>query len=82
MLNKAAARIGFEGQHRLRFIKNLPSAFSNPDIVAANLAHAVSLGRVTSSFDNSQFPNFLVSRIGLVPKKHSENEHQCLCFKG
>ncbi len=63
--------IGFHGQRAPRFSKNLPTAFVNPDIVSANLATEVSLGRTAGPFDTPPFQNFQVSPIGLVPKKDS-----------
>ena len=65
------ARIGFQGQRAPRFSKNLPTAHADPTTVSSNLATEVSLGRVAGPFDNPPFPNFQVSPIGLVPKKHS-----------
>ena len=65
------ARIGFQGQRAPRFSKNLHTAHADPTIVSSNLATEVSLGRVAGPFDNPPFPNFQVSPIGLVPKKHS-----------
>jgi hypothetical protein len=65
------AHIGFEGKRAPRFSKNLPTALAQPDIISSNLAHEISLGRVAGPFDNPPFPNFQVSPIGLVPKKHS-----------
>jgi hypothetical protein len=49
----------------------LPTALTQPNIVTANLAHEISLGRVAGPFETPPFPNFQVSPIGLVPKKNS-----------
>ncbi len=68
---RCGAHIGFEGERAPRFSKNLPTALAQPDIISSNLAHETSLGRVAGPFDNPPFPNFQVSPIGLVPKKHS-----------
>jgi hypothetical protein len=65
------ARIGFQGKRVQRFSKNLPTALADPTVVSSNLATEVSLGRVAGPFDTPPFPNFQVSPIGLVPKKHS-----------
>ena len=69
---KHGAEIGYTGPRVPRFSRNLPTALAQPEIVAANLANEVSLGRVAGPFPNPPFPNFQVSPIGLVPKKHSE----------
>jgi hypothetical protein len=63
------ARIGFWGQRSARFSKNLPTAFEKPDVVSANLAKEVLLGRTAGPFNTPPFPNFQVSPIGLYPKR-------------
>ena len=68
---KYGAHIGFQGKRSARFSKNLPTAFENPDIISANLAKEVSLGRTAGPFDTPPFSNLQVSPIGLVPKKNS-----------
>lgn len=68
---RRGAHIGFEGERKPRFSKNLPTALAHPDIISSNLAHEISLGRVAGPFNNPPFANFQVSPIGLVPKKHS-----------
>ncbi|KAL9954485.1 hypothetical protein ACROYT_G042033 [Oculina patagonica] len=65
------ACIGYTGPRVPRFCKNLPTALAQPDIVTSNLAKEVALGRIAGPYDNPPFPNFQVSPIGLVPKKHS-----------
>jgi hypothetical protein len=62
--------IGFQGKHAPRFLKNLPTAFANPEIVSSNLATEVSLGCMAGPFDSLPFQNFQVSPIDLVPKKN------------
>ena len=65
------ADVGYKGPRRATFSKNLPTATAQPEIVSANLEKEVALGRVAGPFANPPFPNFHVSPIGLVPKKHS-----------
>lgn len=65
------ACIGYTGPRVPRFCKNLPTALAQPDIVTSNLAKEVALGRIAGPYDSPPFPNFQVSPIGLVPKKHS-----------
>ena len=69
---RCGVQIGFEGKRTPRFAINLPTAFSQPNIVSANLNKEVFLGRVAGPFDTPPFPNFQVSPIGLVPKKNSD----------
>jgi len=42
-----------------------------PNLVSENLSKEVALGRVADPFPSPPLPNFQVSPIGLVPKKHS-----------
>ena len=65
------ADVGFTGRRVPRFSKNLPSAVSQPNIVTENLSREVALGRVAGPFPRPPLPNFQVSPIGLVPKKHT-----------
>ena len=68
---KYGADIGYKGARVPRFSRNLPTALAQPDVVTANLMKEVALGRVAGPFPTPPFPNFQVSPIGLVPKKHS-----------
>lgn len=65
------ADIGYKGPRVPRFSRNLPTALDQPNVVTANLMKEVALGRVAGPFPTPPFPNFQVSPIGLVPKKHS-----------
>lgn len=65
------ADVGFTGRRVARFSRNLPTALSQPNIVSENLSREVALGRVAGPFPSPPLPNFQVSPIGLVPKKHS-----------
>ena len=65
------ADVGFTGRRIARFSRNLPTALSQPSIVTENLSREVDLGRVAGPFPSPPLPNFQVSPIGLVPKKHS-----------
>ena len=71
---KYGADTGYKGARVPRFSRNLPTALAQPDVVTANLMKEVALGRVAGPFPTPHpllFPNFQVSPIGLVPKKHS-----------
>ena len=68
---KYGAHIGFHGKLSSWFSKNLQTAFEDPDLISANLAEEVSLGRTAGPFDTPPFSNFQVLPIGLVPKKNS-----------
>jgi len=65
------ADVGFTGRRVARFSRNMPTALSQPNIVSENLSREVALGRVAGPFPSPPLPNFQVSPIGLVPKKHS-----------
>ena len=65
------ADVGFTGRRTARFSRNLPTILSQPGIVSENLSKEVALGRVAGPFPSPPLPNFQVSPIGLVPKKHS-----------
>ena len=62
------ADIGYKGPQVPR---DLPTALDQPNVVTANLMKEVALGSVAGPFPTPPFPNFQVSPIGLVPKKHS-----------
>lgn len=65
------ADIGYKGARVPRFSRNLPTALDQPNVVTGSLMKEVVLGRVAGPFPTPPFPNFQVSPIGLVPKKHS-----------
>lgn len=65
------ADVGFTGRRTARFSKNLPTVLSQTGIVSENLSKEVALGRVAGPFPSPPLPNFQMSPIGLVPKKHS-----------
>ena len=65
------ADVGFTGRRVARFSRNLPTALSQPNTVSENLSREVALGRVAGPFPSPLLPNFQVSPIGSVPKKHS-----------
>jgi hypothetical protein len=45
------------------------SASSNPSIVSKKLSVELALGRIAGPFSVKPFPNFVISPLGLVPKK-------------
>lgn len=65
------ADMGFTRSCVAGFSLNLPIAVSQPSIVTENLSREVALGWVTGPFPSPPLPNFQVSPIGLVPKKHT-----------
>ena len=65
------ADVGFTGRRIGRFSRNLPTARSQPSIVTENLSREVALGLVAGPFPSPPLPNFQVSPIGVVPKKHT-----------
>ena len=69
---KHGVDVGYSGSRVSRFSRNLPTALEQPHVVTANLLKEVALGRVAGPFSTPPFPNFQVSPIGLVPKKHSD----------
>lgn len=52
-----------------RVAGNLKSAEQNPEVVKAKLDKEVEAGRFAGPFDTKPFKNFIVSPIGIVPKK-------------
>jgi len=71
-VHRYGADIGYTGPRVPRFSRHLPTALAQPGIVTQNLATEIALGRVAGPFSQPPFPNFQVSPIGLVPKKHSD----------
>ena len=66
------ACIGYNGPRVSRQARNLPTAALNPGKVTENIAKEVSLGRTAGPFDHPPLPNFQVSPLGIIPKKHTE----------
>ena len=48
---------------------NLKSALENPAAVNAKLAKEIAAGRIAGPFEATPFPDFMISPLGLVPKK-------------
>ena len=69
---KEGARIGYHGPRVCREANNLPTAALNPGKVCENIANEVLLGRTAGPFDLPPLPNFQVSPLGIIPKKHLE----------
>lgn len=69
---RQGADVGYKGPRKAKFSRNLPTALAQPEIVSANLDKEIALGRVAGPFPTPPFPNFHISPIGLVPKKHSD----------
>ena len=69
---RQGANVGFTGERQAVFSRNLPTASSQPSILSANLEKEISLGRVAGPFSTPPLPNFHISPMGLVPKKHSD----------
>ena len=69
---RTGAKIGYNGPRNFRLSKNLPTALKNPEKITENLEKEVQLGRVAGPFSSPPFPNFQVSPLGIIPKKHSE----------
>ena len=59
----------FRGQCESKEYSNHKSALTNPGTVNKKLQKEISLGRIAGPFNNPPFSPFLVSPIGLVPKK-------------
>ena len=70
---RTGAKIGYNGPRIFRFSKNLPTALKNPEKITENLEKELQLGRVAGPFSSPPFPNFQVSPLGIIPKKHSDN---------
>ena len=49
--------------------KNLKSSYEHPDIVDAKIAQELDKGRIAGPFKNKPFDPFILSPIGVVPKK-------------
>ena len=69
---KYGADIGYTGHRVPRFSRNLTTALEQPNVVTENLIKEVAWGRMAGPFPTPPLPNFQVSFIGLVPKKHSD----------
>ena len=59
----------YQGPRQERMAKNLKSAASNPMVVQQKINKEITAGRVAGPFACRPLQNFVVSPIGLVPKK-------------
>lgn len=62
--------LGFEGHAETRQVKNLKSAEQLPEIVREKLNKELLLGRISGPYCSPPLKNFVVSPLGLVPKKN------------
>ncbi|KAJ1162687.1 hypothetical protein NDU88_003154 [Pleurodeles waltl] len=62
-------RIPYLGPAVTRGANNLRSAMEAPGVVQEKLAKELQLGRVAGPFTQPPHPNFIVSPLGIVPKK-------------
>ena len=51
------------------FANNLISTQQNPEIVSAKISKELPVDGLAGPFDSQPFPNFRVSRLGVLPKK-------------
>ncbi len=63
-------RIHFHGAEQSFEASNLRSALDNSEAVDAKLRKELEAGRIAGPFGGPSFPNFRVSTLCLVPKKH------------
>jgi len=64
-------KIQYAGPRLYRTAKNLRSAIARPEIVTEKINTEILAGRVAGPFDFPPFDNFIVSPLGLVPKKQT-----------
>lgn len=62
-------KIPFSGPYPPKTTKNLASAFQHSEVIENKIAKEVSKGRIAGPFDNPPFEPFIVSPLGVVPKK-------------
>ena len=63
-------QIGFHGTSLQSAKKNLVSVATHPDAVEDYLKHELSLGRMSSPYPISLYPEVHVNRFGVIPKSH------------
>lgn len=62
--------IHFQGKFQSSFHpKNLSSAFEHPEVIDDKLKKEISAGRIVGSFERPPFADYMISPIGVVPKK-------------
>ena len=66
------ANIGFVGPDRARVTPNAPSARKHADVLLRSVLKEVSYGHAVGPFFNPPFPNFIVSSLGVRPKKNGD----------
>ena len=62
-------RLGYTGPRCPTQARNLPSAFTHPEAIDAELAKECAAGRIRGPFQEPPFPNLHCSGLGAVPKK-------------
>ena len=64
--------IGFERPQRQVISPKLRSALQNPSMVEEKISKGLELSRLAGPFSSTPFPDMVVSRIGIVPKKEPD----------
>lgn len=59
----------YEGPRKARMSQNLKSALANPTLVREKIHKEIAAGRMAGPFNIKPFKHFIVSPVGLVPKK-------------
>ena len=62
-------RIPFSGPYPPHTTKNLQSAFQHPEAISEKLSKEISKGRIAGPYNSPPFEQFVVSPLGVVPKK-------------
>lgn len=68
-------RIGFNYPRKCQSAKsNMKSAKENPQVIDEYLVKECSLGRIVGPLNPTILPGVHISRFGVIPKKHAQNE--------
>ena len=60
--------MGCDPKNLISAIKNLPSAFKNPEVIDGYLQNEISLLSIVGPFESPPFPNLHINRFGVIPK--------------
>ena len=66
---KFGFKLGFQGPQGARESRNLTSALSRPEVIAAHISKEYAAGNTVGPFKCKPIPDFVVSPLGVVPKK-------------
>ena len=67
------AVLGYTGPQFAHLVKNLPTAYQQPDVIDVTLQRECEAGRILGPFTSQPLPNFRISGLDLIPRRLADN---------